>query len=130
LSGKLIRAYSAPIQNMLANSEETPNSIGILPGDQDTFYQLAFDKDHCVMRLQSLSDQNKHREISLPEGQPPNDAANSIATGAFGDPCWNDVAIQFDISELKFNDGTMRFRTSKSGRGDLKPDWNAWQNYQ
>ncbi|MEP6827523.1 MAG: hypothetical protein ABJA10_05570, partial [Aestuariivirga sp.] len=68
-SGKLIKAYSAPIQNILANSEETSNGIGVLPADQDTFYQLAFDKDHCVMRLQSLSDKNKHRQISLPEGQ-------------------------------------------------------------
>ena len=130
MSGKLIKAYSAPIQNMLANSEETSNSIGVLPADQDTFYHLAFDKDHCVMRLQSLSDKDKHRQISLPKGQSPDDAADGIASGAYGDPCWNDVAIQFDISELKFSDGMMRFRTSKSGRGDLKPDWNAWQSYQ
>ena len=127
---QLQHALSVPIQNMLANSEETPNSIGLLPADKNTFYQLAFDKDHCVMRLQSLINKDNYRQIKLPMGQTYTDVTEAVITGAYGDPCWNDVAIQFDISNLTFSGGNMRFRISKSSRGDLKHDWSAWQTYQ
>lgn len=128
--GKLVKALSAPIQNTMANSEETSNQIGLLPADPNTFYQLSYDHDHCVMRLQSLNDLAQHRVITLPVGKVSADLDSNASSGDYGDACEQGTSIQVEFPTLTLAGGEIRFRSSMSGRGDLKPDWNAWTTYK
>jgi hypothetical protein len=129
MQGKLQQALSVPLQNTLANSDASPNLFGLLPSEESTFYQLAYADGHCVLRLQNLAKPDKHRQIQLPTGVVDKDSQNAVASGDVGDPCEDGISVEIDLGNLKLAGGSMRFRTSKGGRGDLDKDWTEWKNY-
>lgn len=127
--GKLQNALTVPLQNWLANTEASSNSAGLLPGDETIFYQLAYMDKHCILRLQNLSQPQEHRAILLPSGTYDKDDEKAMASGEIGDPCLNGAAVDIDLEHLAFKKGNLRFRVSKSGRGDLQKDWLDWQTF-
>jgi hypothetical protein len=130
MRGKLEQALSVPLQNTLANTEASPNLFGLLPREESTFYQLAYASEHCVLRLQNLTIRGEHRQIQLPSGFVTKDSQEALASGDIGDPCEDGVAVEIDLNKLKLAGGNVRFRISKSGRGDLDNDWTEWKTYQ
>jgi hypothetical protein len=127
--GKLQYGLTVPMQNTLANTEASPNKVGLLPGDETTLYQLAYADKHCILRLQSLINPKVHRQILLPSGAVNKEDEKVMAAGENGDPCENGVAVDIDLEHLTFKGGNLRFRVSKSGRGDLAKDWTDWQAF-
>lgn len=114
--GKLIRALSAPIHDTLANGEESDDGIGLLPGEPTTFYHLTrTGENQCTLRLQDIERQGDHRSIRLAV---PGSAAETAGMG---------TRLQVDLHALRLKGGTMRYRVSSKGRGDISGDWGHWR---
>jgi hypothetical protein len=129
-AGKWQHALEAPVQNTVANTEESPNSMGLLAAEETTFYMLSYANAHCVLRLQGLGQPFGTREIQLPAGVFGEEDKESLASGAYGDPCWEGSAVDIDMSRLTLKGGELRFRVAKSGRADLDGKWLDWVSYK
>lgn len=113
LGGKLVRAFSVPLQPA-PDGNGTTDAIGLLPNDEGAFYHLARSGENAaVLRLQDIKTPHAHRAIAL------------AAPGAAGDPVG--ARVQLDLSGLTLRGGTLKYRVSASGK---EGDWGAWQTAQ
>ena len=114
--GKLIRALYAPLQDTAANAYNSDDGIGLLPEEPSTFYHLTrTGKNICTLRLQDIALQEKQRAIQL------------NVPGPEWDPVAVGMRVQIELTGLKLNGGSMKYRISPSGRGDVSGDWGPWQ---
>jgi hypothetical protein len=116
LDGKLIQALSVPMQPIAANKPNSSDAIGMLPDEPSTFYHLTRTGDNeCTLRLQDIQHPDKRRTIKI------------AIPGKAADPANIGTNAQLDLSGLKLNGGSMKYRISASGTGNVSGDWGPWQ---
>ncbi len=118
LDGKLIQALSTPMQSATDGSG-SHDAIGVLPEEPSTFYHLTRTGDNeCSLRLQDLRNPNGQRAIKI------------AVPGKAADPANIGMLTQLDLSGLRLSGGTMKYRISASGSGNVSADWGPWQTGQ
>lgn len=115
LGGKLVRAFSIPLQPA-ASGKGTSDGLGLLPDDDNVLYQLARSGANTAeLRLQNIKNPHAHRAIAL------------AVPGGATDPVVAGVTVQLDVSGLGLKGGEVKYRVSASGKGG---DWGEWKTAQ
>lgn len=116
MDGKLIQALSVPAPSATADQPNSSEAFGLLPDDPATFYHLArTGEGECTLRLQDIRNTAGRRVIRM------------AVPGAATDPADVGMRVQIDLSGLTLKGGSMKYRVSASGKGNIAGDWGPWQ---
>ncbi len=115
MAGRPVQGLAVPLQ-AAADGNGSSDALGLLPGEQNTFYHLTRSgQNAAVLRLQDIRHPHAHRAIKL------------AVPGAASDPVVAGKRVQLDLSELALKGGVVKYRVSASGKGN---DWGQWQTAQ